>query len=187
MTEGILALLDSRSFGSIWFWLVLALVWSLAGRRIAGVPFDIAQKARHLPKDGPDDPAAILLLDWLSLTLPRWVIGRPEALLLLFAATFVLSALVILGFVYGLEMAQALALLILPFAALLPLEIRLAHRLSLLVEAAVRGDLSLNGAAGQASRLMSRHRALITGLSILVVAVTAYRAALWFLDHPFGF
>ena len=64
MIQAILSILDSRSFGSIWFWLLLVLVWGHAGRRVLGVPVDIAQAAR-----GGDEPAALLLLDWLSLTL----------------------------------------------------------------------------------------------------------------------
>ncbi|WP_246184940.1 hypothetical protein [Paracoccus aestuariivivens] len=187
MIEGILALLDSRSFGSIWFWLVLALVWSLAGRRVAGVPYDIVQGARKQPDSDEDHPAAFLLLDWLSLTLPRRHLGRTEGLVMLFVATFAMSALFLLGFVYGLEMAQALVLLVLPFLILVPVELRLTRKLLHLVEAAGAEQLAVNEAARQAAHLMRWHRAFVTLISIIVVAVTAYRGALWFIAHPFGF
>lgn len=191
LIEAILAILDSRSFGSIWFWLLLALAWSLLGRKVAGVPYDIAQAVRRKPALGAcpdaDDPDGLLLLDWLSLTLPRRRLGRVEGVVLLFIATFVLTALVLLGFFYGLEMAQALVLLLLPFAALAPLEIRLAERLSVILHDAATKELPLNLAAAQAARLMQRHRLIVTLMSVAAVAITGYRAAIWFIANPFGF
>src|SRR5690606_38530626 len=74
--EGILALLASRSFGSIWFWVILTLAWTMAGRRILGVPSDVIAGAIGAEPGPEDDPAALTLLDWLSLTLPRWRVDR---------------------------------------------------------------------------------------------------------------
>lgn len=185
MTQGILTILDSRSFSSIWFWLLLTLSWTLAGRRIAGVPSDVLGAVRK-PR-GPDDPASLLLLDWLSLTLPRRRIRRAEALVLMGIATFALTALFVLGFVYGLEMAQALVLLLLPFAVLFVAEMRLAHHLATIVEAAETGALSVNDAAARAAKLMRRQRVAVNVGSILAVAVTAWRGAVWIVTHPFGF
>lgn len=181
-----MAILDSRSFGSIWFWLLLVLAWSMAGRRVLGVPADVIQAARK-PAPDPDDAAALLLLDWLSLSLPRWQVGRAEGALMLGFGAFALTALFLLGFVYGLEMAQALVLLVLPFAILFAVELRLARALALLVQAAETGQMPVNAAAGQAARQLSRHRVAISIASIMAVALTAYRAALWLVAHPFGF
>ncbi|MTH65401.1 hypothetical protein [Paracoccus shanxieyensis] len=185
MTQGILTILDSRSFASIWFWLLLTLCWTLAGRRVAGVPSDVLAAIRK--PQGPDDPAALLLLDWLSLTLPRRHLGQVEAIVMLACATFVLTALFLLGFIYGLEMAQALVLLLLPFAVLYAAELRLCRRLSGLVEAAETGAVSVNDAAAAAAKLMRRQRLAINIGSILAVAVTAWRGAIWIVTHPFGF
>ncbi|QEU09811.1 hypothetical protein [Paracoccus yeei] len=182
MIQAILSILDSRSFGSIWFWLLLVLVWGHAGRRVLGVPVDIAQAAR-----GGDEPAALLLLDWLSLTLPRWRMGPKEGAVLLGLGAFGLSALAVLGFGYGLEMAQALVLLALPLALLLALEVQLARRLSAIVAAAEAGSLPVDRAGRAASSLMRRHRRMVTLASVLAVAATAWRGALWLVAHPFGF
>ena len=186
LTQGFLAILDSRSFSSIWFWLLLVLAWSLAGRRVLGVPIDVIQAARS-PQGPGDDPAALLLLDWLSLTLPRWHLARIEGMLALGLAAFVLTALFVLGFGYGLEMAQALVLLVLPFAVLFAIELRLAQGVSDLVSQAQDDSLAVNDAARQAARRLLGHRRIVTIASILVVALTAYRAALWLVAHPFGF
>ncbi|MFH5774748.1 hypothetical protein ACHFJ0_10905 [Paracoccus sp. NGMCC 1.201697] len=187
MTQGILAILDSRSFGSIWFWLLLTLCWTLAGRRVLGVPFEVVAAARRIPKQGADDPTALLLLDWLSLGLPRWQLPKAEGTVLLGVAAFGQSALFLLGFVYGLEMAQALVLLTLPFILLYPVELRLARRVGAIVAAAETGALPINDAARQAAGLMRAHRRIITVLSIIAVALTAYRGAIWLIQHPFGF
>lgn len=184
--DGILTLLDSRSFGAIWFWVLLLFAWSLAGRRVLGVPSDVfgsVGKSASLPGD---DPAAMLLLDWLSLTLPCRNIGRGEGALLLGLGAFVLTTLAVLGFEYGLEMAQALVLLMLPFALLFLAEMRLARRLAEVLRQAESGG-SVNRAGAEAARLMRRHRLLITVLSVIVVALTALYGAVWMLMHPFGY
>lgn len=189
-TEGILTLLDSRSFGSVWFWMMLVFAWTVAGRRIAGVPVDVV---RAVPPAGPDaaddaadDPAALTLLDWLSLTLPRWQVSAGSGAVLLGLAAFILSALALLGFVYQLEMAQALVLLILPFALVFVMEMRLAHRLRAVLAEAEQGA-PVGQAAMAAARMMRRHRLGFVLMSMLAVALSAFHGALWMLRHPFGF
>lgn len=184
--EAILALLDSRSFDSIWFWGLLMLVWAMAGRRVLGVPADVIARARHDPPGPQDNPAALELLDWLSLTLPRWRLSEREGAVLLGIGAFLLAALGVLGFGYGLEMAQALVLLAWPFALILILDLRLARRLRDVLTRAGTG-LPVNQAGAEAARLMRRHRMLIAGLSVLGVAMVAFFASIWMILHPFGF
>ena len=87
----------------------------------------------------------------------------------------------------GAWILPAVMLVALIIAALFPVELRLAMKLTPLVEAAGAGELSVDEAARRAARLMRRHRAGVTVVSVLVVVITAYRGALWFLAHPFGF
>ena len=187
MTQAILAVLDSRSFTAPWFWLLLLLSWTLAGRRVLGVPGDVVHGARNPAAGMQDDPEAVLLLDWLSLCLPRWRMNPREGAVLLGVAAFVLSGLAVLGFGYGLEMAQALVLLILPFALLFLAEARLARRVAPLVAAAQAADIPVHQAAAEAARLMARHRSLVTLASVVVMALIAWRAAVWMVTHPFGY
>lgn len=184
--EAIPALLDSRSFGSIWFWVILTLAWTMAGRRSLGVPGDvIAAAGRAAPGPG-DDPAALALLDWLSLTLPRWRLGPREGVILLGLAAFLLSGLSVLGFGYGLEMAQALVLLILPFAGLFVLDLRLARRLGAVLGRAEVG-LPVNEAGAEAARLLRHRHRVGLAVSVLSVVVTAFYGAVWMMAHPYGF
>ena len=66
--EAILTMLDSRSFGSVWFWVLLALAWTLAGRRVAGVPVDEVQLDKSFVED----------LDVDSLAMVEIIVGCEE-------------------------------------------------------------------------------------------------------------
>jgi len=39
-------LINMRSFSNLWYWIVLAVVWSSAGQRVLGVPWDMVIRAR---------------------------------------------------------------------------------------------------------------------------------------------
>ncbi|WBU58089.1 hypothetical protein [Paracoccus sediminicola] len=182
-----LSLLDSRSFSSPWFWLVLFACWTLAGRGVLGVPNDVLSRAgRALRESEAGLPAeAALLIDWLALQLPRWRITRNGGALLTALVTFGVTALAVMGFGYDLEMAQALSLVAIPLALLLALRLRLAHRLRWVLEAVSLGK-PRREAASEALRLINRYRALHMILSVLAVIVTTLWASLWLLLHPNG-
>lgn len=181
--HGLLAILDSRSFSAIWFWVLLMMVWAFFGRSVLGVPVDVIHRAGR--RDAPEADM-LALLDWLSLTLPRWRISPTETSWLIGLCTFVLSALMFLGFGYGLEMAQALFLLLTPFAILVGVAIRLAGKLRLLLGSAQDGQITAHEAAAQASRRMRNYRILSTLTAVLVVMITTFWGALWLVRRPFG-
>ncbi|WBU59089.1 hypothetical protein [Paracoccus albus] len=187
MLSDILSLLDARSFSSPWFWLVLVSVWTLAGRGVLGVPNDVlAGASQALRKsDDPDPAEAQLLLDWLSLQLPRWKLGRAMGMAMSAIVAFSLSVLAVLGFRYQLEMAQALALIGIPVALLLILRLRLAGQLEWVMEAARYGQ-PVRPAAIEAMRRINRYRLQHTAVSLLSVTVTAFWAARWLVLHPNG-
>lgn len=189
--DGLLPFLDTRSFASLWYWLVLAVVWSLATRRILGVPPDVVLRARRATHDvtaeNNEPPSeALVLLDWLSLTLPRMQMSRTEAAALLGIGCFALTVLLLLGFRYGYELPQALTLMLLPLGLLAVIRLNLARRMAGLIDRARRGEVPASAAAASAARQMVTHRWIATGLSILAVAATAAWGALWGLTHPNG-
>lgn len=186
IAQALLALLDSRSFSTIWYWLILAIGWSMAGRHVLGVPPDVVHRVLRKKEEGQDQ-AAFALLDWLSLMLPRWRIAPMDGAIVLGISCFVLVVLLMLGFVYGLEMAQALFLLLGPLAFVALLQFRLAVRLGRLLDGARSNQLAVYDAAQQAARQMRRLRLAISAMSIVVVAIAAYWGALWLLAHPYGF
>nr|WP_241865495.1 hypothetical protein [Paracoccus salsus] len=179
--------MDSRSFGTIWFWLVLIGMWSATGRTVLGVPAEVLTRARRAQDAGQTDGAAVVtLLDWLSLLLPRWRLGPHEGAAFLAVAAFLLTSLAIFGFGYGLEMAQALTFLLAPFLLLLWLRLRLARRLAPLLEAGQTGQRTITDIAAEAVRHMVRHKRLVTVLSVTAFATTALWGTIWALAHPNG-
>ncbi|RJL00697.1 hypothetical protein D3P06_13205 [Paracoccus aestuarii] len=186
--NSLIGLLDSRSFATIWYWLVLLGMWSATGRSVLGVPTEVLTRARLAQSHGQSDGTAVItLLDWLSLVLPRWRLGPREGVIFLGVTSFLLTSLGVFGFVFWLEMAQALFLLLLPFWLLFWLRVGLARRLVPLIEAAQDGRADLSQAAEQAARRMVWHRRWVTLLSMVAVAVTVLWGTLWTLMHPNGF
>ena len=186
--DNLIGLLGSRSFSTIWFWLVLIGMWSVVGRSVLGIPTEVLARARaSLAGDDAQGPAVITLLDWLSLILPRWQLRPREGAAFLGVTSFLMTSLAVLGFVFWLEMAQALTLLLLPFWVLFWMRVRLARRLVPLVHAAQEGRAPVSQAAGDAARAMVWHKRFVTILSMIAVAVTALWGALWTVLHPVGF
>lgn len=186
--DSLIGFLDSRSFGTVWYWLVVIGSWSLTGRSVIGVPAEILSRARAaLADDQADAPVVLHLLDWLSLVLPRWRMGAREGAVFLAATGFALTSLAIMGIRYDLELALAAFLLLFPLAVLFWLRLALARRLMPLLDAAEQGARPIPEAAAEAVRRMVVHRRLVTVLSMAAVAVTALWGALWSVVHPYGF
>lgn len=183
-----LGLLDSRSFGTVWYWLVVLGAWSLAGRSVIGVPAPVVIRARAAIAAGKGDaPVVLHLLDWLFLVLPQWHVGRREGAAMLAVAAFALTSLAIMGFGYGLELALASLLILLPWAILTWLRLRLARGLAPLLAEAEAGTRPVAEIGAAVLRRMVIHRRLVTVLSLVSVALTAVLGALWSLGHPYGF
>lgn len=187
--DGFWALLGSRSFGSVWYWLAVVSLWTLAGRSVLGVPWDVIARARQALRVAPQGSMprqAALLLDWLSLTLPRWRPGGAEGPVLTALASFALAGLVVLGWVYGQEMAQALALIAVPFALVQVLRLWLARRLAPVMAAVLAGQADPAQAAMRIAGQMRAYRIWLTVISVLAVSVSALWGTIWQIMHPFG-
>lgn len=186
--DSLIGFLDSRSFGTVWYWLLVIGLWSFTGRAVIGVPVEILGRARTALSQGqPEAPVVLHLLDWLSLVLPRWRLGGREGAVLLGLAGFGLTSLAIMGIGYDLELALASLLLLFPMAILFWMRVLLARRLIPLLSAAEQGARPVPEAAAEAIRRMVVHRRLVTLLSMLAVALTAIWGALWSVIHPYGF
>lgn len=181
--KAMLAVLDTRSFASAWYWLLVAGLWSWIGRGALGVPADLV---RAVLRDPGNTAAHRRLLDWIALVAPRWRVGPREAAVLVGAVCFALSALAALGFGFHRQFAQALVLLLGPMAVIAALRVRLAARLDRMRGAVVPGDTGDTGAAAAAARAIVRHLRLTAALAVVSVAVSAFWAARWLALHPNG-
>ncbi len=121
----ILDLIDARSFSSLWYWIILAAFWGISGHWVLGVPISLLAYARRHGGDAVNE------LDHMAHLQSRATLRGAQSVGpgLVGAVSFLASLLIVLGLVMGLELAQALLLLVLPLPALAALRIRAARQI----------------------------------------------------------
>ncbi len=151
-------LIDMRSFSNLWFWIVLAVLWSTTSHYGLGVPFDMVLRARRHGGQYEED-----LEDLVRINTNRLLfIGRVSGLWILGFASFSLTTLTLLGFVYGNEFAQALILLGFPLS--------LVGLLSLSTAKLIRRE---NARGEKLCRRLTRHRLYTQIIGMISIFVTA--------------
>jgi hypothetical protein len=125
---GVLEVIDMRSFTSIWYWIVVAVLWSTTAHWTMGVPYDAVTRARRATRDGLEGAAQEDLETLVRVNCNRlvhimdvsgaWIVG---------GVFFLLTMLVLLGFWYDIEIAQAIFLLLGPMTLVAMLSVRNAR------------------------------------------------------------
>lgn len=154
----IFELIDMRSFSNLWYWIVLAVLWSTASHWVLGVPFDMISRAKRQGGQAQDDLETMVRIN-TGRTLH---IVRTAGSWLVAIWAFALTMLVLLAFVYNIEFAQALLFLYVPFSMLMLLTLRT----SLLVEAG-------EGMGDALHRRLLRHRVSTQILGMIAIFVTS--------------
>ncbi|MEP4198158.1 MAG: component of SufBCD complex [Aliishimia sp.] len=156
--QTIFELIDMRSFSNLWFWIALAVLWSTASHWVLGVPFDMVMRAR---KHGGQ--AELDLENIVTVNVNRLLyIGQVSGLWLLGLGCFFLTGLVLLGFVYSVEFAQALFLLLFPMSLLFLLSLSTARL------------VNLHDLKGEVLRQrLFRHRVYTQMIGVVSIFVTA--------------
>ena len=88
-------LIDMRSFSNLWYWIMLAVMWSSASHWVLGVPFDLISRARRQGGALQDDLEVLVRINtgrmlfiaqtaaahWHVplLAFPLWVLTTPVA------------------------------------------------------------------------------------------------------------
>jgi hypothetical protein len=117
----LLRIIASAGFDSAWYWVLHVVVWTFVCYRTLGVPQDMLLRARR----EPEVAERVELLARLSVERIVGIhalAGVPLAA----AAGFLLATLAALGFLNGLEGAQAAFMLLAPLAAIVGSKLRLA-------------------------------------------------------------
>jgi hypothetical protein len=156
--SNVFEVLDFRSFSSLWYWIAVAVMWSSASHWILGVPFDLVQRARRRGGQAADDMAQLAHINArrllaLAEASGTWLLGIGSALL---------TMLALLGFFYGLELAQALFFLALPMALLSLMSLSTARHIQ-----AREMDTDMLG------RRLARQRLWTQGLGVVSIFLTA--------------
>ena len=121
----IFELIDLRSFSNLWYWIALAVLWSSASHWVLGVPFDmVARAAKH------GGSAAQDLQDAVRIQVNRILyISEVSGFALTAFAFFMITTLVLLGFYYRVEFAQAVVLMLIPMYVVGLINLRAARAL----------------------------------------------------------
>lgn len=151
-------MIDMRSFSNLWYWIAVAVTWSTASHWVLGVPFDMVQRAARY-----GDQAETDLVDMTRICVNRifYVIKYAGLLLMGFMAAM-LTALLMLGFLYDVQFAQAVFLIAFPLTLVGGLNVYTAN--------IIRRD-KLEGEP--LHRRMARHRLYTQMIGVVSIFVTA--------------
>ncbi|MEM1350863.1 MAG: component of SufBCD complex [Pseudomonadota bacterium] len=156
--SNIFELIDMRSFSNLWFWIALAVLWSTASHWVLGVPYDMVTRARRTGGQAEQD-----LEDLVRIHTNRLLfISQVSGLWILALGCFLLTGLALSGFLYGLEIAQALFLLGFPMSIVGLLSVSTARL------------IQLEQAGGeQLCKRLARHRLYVQITGVISIFVTA--------------
>ena len=154
-----------RSFSNLWYWIALAVIWSTTSHWVLGVPFDMVVRVRRMQVPGQAGDDLVTLTGVHVRRLMR--IGREAGVIVALGGSFLISLIVVLGFGYGFEFAQAVALLAVPLAAVWGLSLRTAARLEPLLAQGIP--------AQEVAQRLARHRVGVQAVGLVAITV----AAMW--------
>lgn len=151
-------LIDMRSFSNLWFWIALAVLWSTASHWVLGVPFDMVVRARR-----HEGQAQVDLEDLVRINTGRQLyIARVAGLWLLGFACFLHSCLILLGFLYWVEFAQAVFFLLFPMSLIWLMSLNTSR---IIVDHALEGEAL--------RRRLTRHRFYVQLMGVVSIFITA--------------
>ena len=156
--DSIFELIDLRSFSNLWYWIALAVTWSMTSHWVLGVPFDMITRARRQGGTAQSDLETMVHINVARLIYIADVSG-------VWLAGFVgfgLTVLAVLGFFYAVEFAQALFLILAPISIVGALSLR-----------AARHVLDGHGSGDALFRLLRRHRVLVQVIGMFSIFVTS--------------
>lgn len=146
-----------RSFSNLWYWIMLAVIWSSTSHWVLGVPHDMFIRARRQGGQAADDYETMLGINIRRLLY----IARTSGVWAVAFVSFILTGLASLGFYYDFEIAQAVFCFAAPLTVVGLLSLRTATR------------IEASGATGaDLYRIISRHRFAIQGVGMLAIFVT---------------
>lgn len=150
--------INLRSFSNLWYWIMLAVMWSSVSHWVLGVPYDLVLRAAKQGGQAETDLADIVRVNvnrllYIADVSGLWIMGF---------GMFFLTFLGLSGFVYGVQLAQAVFLLAFPMAFVGFLSFRTALYLH-------HSDLDTQGLR----RALSRHRTLMQIIGMFSIFITA--------------
>jgi hypothetical protein len=123
--DTVFEVIDMRSFSNLWYWIALAVLWSSTSHWVLGVPHDLIQRARREGGQAQQD-----VEDLVRINAGRLLhVVDHGALVVTALVSFWLSGLAVLAFVYDIEFAAAVFLLLAPLTLVVWLSVRVCRRI----------------------------------------------------------
>ena len=162
-----------RSFSNLWYWIGLAVFWSSVSHWVLGVPYDTIMRAKR----GRPEGAMADFQDHVRVNVNRILyIYEVSGIWIGLFGSAILTALLLTAFVYEIEFAQAVVLLLGPFVIVSLMTLRTAR---LIRERGLEGEMLI--------RHLLRHRFLTQGLGVIAIFITAmYGMYVNLYVGPFG-
>lgn len=158
LIDTVFEIIDMRSFSNLWFWIVLAVMWSSTSYWVLGVPYDMIQQARREGGEVQRDLEDLVRINTSRLLMMVDRSGVIGVALLCFWGTGV----ALLAFYYDVEFAQAVFLLLAPLTLVVWQSIRASRRIA-------AGGMD----AEALHRALIRHRRVTQVIGMLSISVTA--------------
>lgn len=158
LIDTVFEVIDMRSFSNLWYWIVLAVLWSSVSYWVLGVPYDLIQQARREGGQIQEDLQDLVRINTTRLIMMVERSGAIGIALLFFWVTGV----AVLAFHYDVEFAQAIFLLLVPLSLVVWQSVRVSRRL-------VGSEIS----AEALHHTLIRHRRVTQVIGMLSICVTA--------------
>lgn len=149
--------IDLRSFSNLWYWIVLAILWSSLSHWTLGVPYHVVVRARRGDESSARDMKMLAEINARRIL----AVTDQSAPALLGLATFVATGLAVTGWVYRVEFCQALFLLLFPAILVGGLSIMTARKLR-------------RTGFDDVARALRLHRIFVQMLGVLFIFMTAF-------------
>ena len=117
--------IDLRSFSNLWYWIVLAILWSSLSHWTLGVPYHIVTRARRGDARAQRDMEALVRINGDRILL----VAEQSGPVMLGFSAFIATGLAVTGWAYRVEFCQALFLLLVPALIVGALTVATARKL----------------------------------------------------------
>lgn len=149
--------IDLRSFSNLWYWIVLAILWSSMSHWTIGVPFHLVTRSKRGDAQAHEDMLVLARMNADRLL----TFAETSATLATAFSTFLLTGLAIIGWAYGIEFCQAIFLLLCPSMLVLALGVWTSGRLR-------KDDYQ------HVPQILKQHRTIVQMIGVVFIFVTAF-------------
>lgn len=149
--------IDLRSFSNLWYWIVLAILWSSMSHWTIGVPYHLVTRTWRGDAQAEADMMVLTRMNAERNVLYAETSGTVATGF----STFLLTGLAVIGWAYGIEFCQAIFLLLCPSMIVLAIGVWTSFRLK-------ADDFH------HVTQILRQHRTMVQMLGVVFIFITAF-------------